>query len=206
MKPLTLELTTALAPEFFADESVRVQLRAMRQRTYGMYHEQVSDGYITNAWTNRIAFGLLQPGRYQIIMRVRGAAQWESGDITVGEGTNALRVALQRGADVRCVMIAPGVAANSRPAFEIIQGGRRLEQHRYIVDWSSNLCAGLPVGDYLLRVLSTAEQRQPRALNEIVPKVAGHRGTEVPFSISSDSPKLIDLGEIRLLPDDRAER
>src|SRR6185436_16514522 len=107
LKPLTLELTTTLAPEFFADESVRVQLRAMRHHNYGMFPEQVSEGYITNAWTNRITFGSLQPGRYQLVMRVRGAAQWESGDIIVDAGTNTLRAVLRRGADVRCVMIAP---------------------------------------------------------------------------------------------------
>jgi hypothetical protein len=200
--PVTLTFTHAQPEERFRSQSALISLRAQRHKSYGVYFDGISD-FIVVPYSSNMVFSALQPGRYEIQARIPGAALWQSGPFEVGLQPVPLEAKLEPGADVRCEIIPPGKTTPDRSAqVQILRDAKPVESWLYF-DWRTNLFRSLPMGKYVLRVPSSSEQRQQsRDPHEIVPKVRGHQAEEVPFTIDAQSPRLIDLGSIRLRPSD----
>jgi hypothetical protein len=203
LQPLTLHVAAAFPLSRIADQQARLYLRAQRHRTYGVHMDGVSDEIIV-PFSTKIVFASLQPGRYDLELRVPGAANWKSGEVQLNERSSTLSANLSAGADVRYRIATPNDPSPfNQPSFEILRAGQRVESHLY-ADWSANTCRGLPPGEYIFRVLSRAEQQaqQSRGTNEKLINVRGYRGAERSFTIRDDSPNTMDLGVIAL-PEDK---
>lgn len=199
---LTIAFTGSLSAEFLRDEQMRIVLRAQRNKSYGIYPEDVSEDVVI-PFTPNLVFPSLQPGRYQVLVRIPGAALWQSGDIVLAQQPVEISARLERGADIRYAILPPGKNTHTALVpFQILQNGKPLELYLY-QDWRTNICRSLPIGQYVLRVTSSADQRKrSREPNEIIPPAAGYRGLDTPFVINHQSPKLIDLGDLRLPRED----
>jgi hypothetical protein len=196
LQPLTISLGGEFAPDFLAAEQVHVTCHPERPVSDGIYVDAIAGGTVT-PFASKIIFSALQPGRYRVQLRIPGAALWKS-DIEL-PGQSVVNARLKRGADVRYRIVPPGSETHDpRIPFELIHEGKPLPTYLYY-SGLTNLVCSLPMGQYRFRVRSTSEERNLwRSPNEIVPKVRGHLGAEVPFIITETSPKLIDLGTIRL--------
>lgn len=198
LQTVTLNLETRFPVERVAGETMRLWLKAKRDKSYGRYLDAVSDEMLL-PFSRALTFSALQPGEYELDIRLSGAAL-ASIPFEVGANkADLVPVFLDPGADVRYELIAPGGASPvRRPTVEIVRADRRLETYRY-VDGRTNLLRGLPVGEYSLRVPSRADQlRRTFGANELIPAGSAYQGTNVRFSIMADSPRLIDLGSLNL--------
>jgi len=195
LQPLTISLGGD--NNLLASEQIQVTWRATQGMRGGAYYSPIGAEDVL-PFAPEVVFPALQPGRYRVQLRIPGAALWDSADIEL-PGQSVVNAKLERGADVRYRVVPPGSEKHDpRIRFELIHEGKPLQTYLYH-SGLTNVVRSLPTGQYRFRVPSTSEERNLlRNPNEIVPKVPGHRGAEIPFAITETSPKLIDLGTIRL--------
>ncbi len=198
LRPLSLSLSATFPLARVAGENVRLRLRHGRQASYGFVMEIISDDFVVPFATN-LVFSSLQPGRYQLEVRIPGAAFWQSEHINHGGNGAQVTARLESGADLKYQVNPPGGPSLSvRPTVEVLQNGKLLPSHIY-ADWFTNAYRSLVPGHYTLRVLSRAEQtRKSYGTDALIPAAYNYRGAERSFTISENSPNTIDLGTIEL--------
>lgn len=190
----------ALKAEGFQEgaQTMEVRLHTERLRTYGKYFEAISEWMPLPA--NRPAvFPALQRGRYRLEARAPGAALWQSQDLTLDKEPLQVTATLQKGADVRFELIAPGGESRDRaPDHALARDGKAISDTYRYYDFLSSTYRGLPAGRYTLKVKPSRERREnARGAATTAPP---YEGEERAFTIGEGSPGLIDLGTISLKP------
>jgi hypothetical protein len=150
----------------------------------------------------------LATGRYQVFVLAPGSARFLSEPIEVKPGLAPPQLKLEKGSHVYASIWAP---ANGRGAGEVrlFRGDEDLtEQYRGSdsPDGLPPLFAGVPRGNYRLRVLSTAEfmrkfdikewKAEPGRFGRDPTEDVDCEGATVEFTIDDQTPALLDLGHV----------
>jgi hypothetical protein len=141
-------------------------------------------------------FQRLQAGKYQLQVTAPWAAEYKSGEITIGEAAVVHEVKLEPGRSVRGTLVHPdGTKTSYLPAAaRLFRDGVEIQQH-YAVSWS-----GLPFGRYTARIPSTREEEEAaKKAGRSMPKIANEDRTaarELSFVIDASTPEPLDLGEV----------
>ena len=134
-------------------------------------------------------FKILAPGVYRAEIRMAGATSW-SGELHA-DTTPSITVPLQRASEVGFTLALPPAWHINALLPELWRDGKRFPS-----DWDYNkhLFHGVPEGNYVLHIPSSAEVR--KRVRSLVPDGPEFSGVDVPFEIGPHSPAEINLGEI----------
>jgi len=202
LRPLSVALSATFPITRLDGQTARVRLKREKQASYGGVMEPISDD-IEAPVSKDIVFPSLQPGVYQVELRVPGASLWQSERIRVSDQGALVKAKLEPGADVAYQVVTPGGRSPfNAPSMELLRDGKPMDSYAY-ADWRTNAFRSLPRGRYTLRILSRAEQtKRTYGTHETVPAGhGGYQGRDVLFIIDENSPGRIDLGTIDLLRD-----
>jgi hypothetical protein len=134
----------------------------------------------------------VQRRRYDLEINAPGAETFAT-TLNVGSGLTDLDVKLKPGADLRFSIVRPD--GERRARFSLFRDGKEVDPAKFDSDaWKYR---GLPIGDYVLRIPSAADIAA-REGQDYAPILNPYLGRDIPVHIGSDSPDLIDLGEIQL--------
>ena len=136
----------------------------------------------------------MQKGRYDMEILAPGSARYRAPfDVIAPETT--VHVILSPGADVHFETVRPD--GERETSSEFLSAGKKIPPGAIEFDYETNTYRGLPVGDYVLHIKSSAEEAAWRG-DDFAP-IQPYSGKDIPFRITADTP-LIELGEIRLDP------
>jgi hypothetical protein len=137
----------------------------------------------------------IQSGSYDLEVFAAGAEKFAS-TFTVDEQSSPVSVRLKPGGDVHFEIVRPD--GESGTPFTIISGNQKLATRYY--DYGTKTYRGLPAGDYVLHIPSSAENlAESRGGREFTP-LHGYAGREVAFTVAGNTSAVLDLGELRLDP------
>ena len=140
---------------------------------------------------DKVEFVALAPGLYHVDVQMPGAARW-SGQVEVASG-GSFTVPLVPGHNVRFQLALPKEWKVVTPGLtELWRNGERVFDYQSF-DFSGY--AGVPAGDYRLRLLSSREFAK-RSFGSGPANAREYEAAEVAFTVSADSPFEIDLGLI----------
>jgi len=144
--------------------------------------------------TPTISLSAVEDGVYDISFAIVGAETWK-GQGVVAADAKPTEILLKPGSDLRYKIIAPEGAV-LYPAV-LLKDGKSMTDR---FDFNSDNYEGLPCGNYVLHVPSSAEGWRNRNLEDVKvgPDEIPWRERDIPFTISDGSPAIIDLGQIRL--------
>ena len=221
---LTLKITYSRSANFYYGKSMEVFLRPDDESSYV---SMVGEGF-TGPCTNRICFAALEAKcKYKVEVRAPSAALWTS-VVYLKPQPQEIEVVLQSGFDVTCTVFRPGATEPEQYiACELLADGSKEEMRQNmhmgsfdsapdLEDDATGVLPKLPAlkqaeevkyqewnnllpGKYRLHVFSTAELNAQREKNEIVvDKALAHLGTNILFTIETNSPPVMNLGAIHL--------
>jgi hypothetical protein len=133
----------------------------------------------------------LQRGRYDIEILAPGAEQFEA-TFEAGPNAPAVNAQLNPGGDVRFETVRPDGERDVQ--WRLLKKGKKIE----CAGSTENTCRGLPLGEYVLHIPSTAEL-MAQGEDGFDALLQPFMGRDIPFPISEGVP-LVDLGEIHLDP------
>ncbi len=136
---------------------------------------------------------MLQPGSYRLEILLAGAERYTH-IVTADARNSSIDVQLRPGADVHVEPV--------RPDDQRMLGGAYLTKPNSETDLKycqdqNGIFRGLPCGDYVLHIPSSADLH---SRDKLFVDAVNYTGRQIPFRISDNSPPLIDLGTIRLDP------
>lgn len=149
----------------------------------------------TTPITGRILFSQLQEGSYRLKLNLPGAAKFESDLPSLG--SSPFEVKLEPGSDVQFKLVAPKGWRPENLQRGLLRGGKEIQIYEYL-NYQTGGLSGLPVGEYVLRIPAGKDQRN--RLEEDDSGVENFEAAEIPFRIDTQSPAILDLGEIKLNP------
>lgn len=182
--------------------SITLQYRGPIEKPEGYRSYYGVGGEITIPHHEIVTFPRLGEGRYVLCVKTHGRALWQSEEIIVNDQREGI-ADLQPGASVNFTLVAPGDEQADKQVQHKLLGLPANKRHNYY-DYKTQSYHNLPIGEYTLKILSSAEKRnsQPRSTNspeqphpDCVP--GDYSGREINFSITEDTP-VIDLGRIEL--------
>jgi hypothetical protein len=196
---LALQIETPQPVAFYKGKKLLLDVSAQRPLSTTSYFGSIS-GYkkIEVPFQSSIRFPQLQKRAYEIEIRLPGAARWKE-KITLDEDQKTVSVKLQKGADVRFEIITPGGELRDKaPSYVLLRDGKPFDDYLYS-DYASRGYKGLPVGNYTLKILSSAarHKRYPPREGELI-LAPPYQGAERAFTIDDKSPDVLDLGRIVL--------
>ena len=138
----------------------------------------------------------MEDGVYDISFAIVGAETWE-GQGVVAADARPTEILLKPGSGLRYKVTAPESAVPYPPV--LLKDGKSMKDR---FDFSTESYEGLPCGNYVLHIPTSAEGWRERNLEAVKagPDEIPWRERDVPFTIDHGSPATIDLGEIRLEP------
>lgn len=132
----------------------------------------------------------LQRGSYDIEILAPGAEQFIA-SFEAGPNSPAVTANLKPGGDVRFEIVRPGGERDGQ--WWLLKKDKKVE----CAGSTENPCRGLPLGEYVLHIPSTAELMAiDEGFDTVLQPFAGR---DIPFTISEVVP-VVDLGEIHLDP------
>lgn len=200
---LTLQLQLPQAMEQYRGKNLLMQVSTERPLSGGTAYFQPINGYqkMSVPVGEQIRFPALQKRTYEIEILVPGAALWCQ-KIALDADQKTVEVNLQKGADLKFEILAPGGENRDKTTLQtLLRDGKTLNAYSdFYNDYEAKIYRGLPVGNYTLKIGSSAEkQKRYGAQNQQISAPA-YEGLERTFLIDENSPALIDLGDIELPP------
>lgn len=196
----TQSLTLKVAPVAGGAKTMTVRLKSERHKSHGVYFEAISE-WIEVPADAPVTFPRLQRGRYHLEVLAPGAARWKSPDVTLGAQPETVQAALQKGADVRFELLAPGGESRDlSPDHALMSTDGPPDRYKFYdyLDYATRTYRGLPLGNYKVQVKPSRERPQNRRATVVT--TAPYHGEERAFVIDAKSPPLIELGMIVLKP------
>ena len=135
----------------------------------------------------------IQRGHYDLEINSPGARTLRT-TFTVGNDRQKLDFKLHPGGDLRFTIVRPDGEPGAR--FVLLHEGEPVDPEMF--DRRAGRFRGLPTGNYVLRIPSSAEITA-REGDDFAP-LQPYAGRDVQVAITGESPNVIDLGEIRLTP------
>ena len=139
----------------------------------------------------------IQSGTYDIEARSPGTEKFKQTFTVTPQTPSRVDVQLRPGGDMHFTIVRPDGDREVRS--ELLRQGRKVGD--IDLDYNTNTYRGLPVGDYVLHIPSSAEIAADKDNFPEFAPLQPYAGKDMPFTISSDT-ALVELGEIRLDPAD----
>jgi hypothetical protein len=147
----------------------------------------------------------IQKGQdYYLSIDVPGSERW-SDFFEIQNDTHFVNIELKHGTSVIFEIVTPGdKQPDDDVMFDIIKNDSSESDYFFSpYDYELRGYQSLPIGEYTLKILSSEEKRIKResenwSKNEILKEYASYEGKEIKFTITEDSPEVIDLGIIKL--------
>lgn len=197
-QPLTILIAYPQAMPAYAGKELELTLKSLNEKQGFMdYRPPITFSVPVEPL---LYLPTVQEGRYQIMLRVPGAATWKVEKVVVSNHPQTVEVKLTPGTDVHGRV---RVGADARFGLaELWHDGHKVDEFpSYDEATEGFIYRGLPPGHYVLRVPSSSELRkkEPRDSQEIIlkPKPTW-AALERPFEITTSSPPEMNLDDLVL--------
>lgn len=138
---------------------------------------------------------------------IPGSTTWHSSLMEIEEDSIVIDANLENGTNVTFTIDSPGgKEADKWVLFDLIKIGNGKWDNSWSYDYSIQGYESLPIGEYNLIISSSAEKKSKYQKSEnecseqIIAEYPDYEGKIISFTISEDSPVVIDLGIIKLEP------